>query len=122
MTAPTEAEASGARYGIRLGLKDVYGISDEEIDSILEARADRPLADVEDVLRRTKLTRPVAEALAHAGAFDSLPGGSRRDRLFVAMVADAPRGGEQVLLPLGREIPPTVLREYTSAERVKAEL
>jgi error-prone DNA polymerase len=122
MTAPAEAGSRGPNYGIRLGLKDVYGISDEEIDSILEARADRPLADVEDVLRRTKLTRPVAEALAHAGAFDSLPGGSRRDRLFVAMVADAPRGGEQVLLPLGREIPPTVLREYTSAERVKAEL
>jgi error-prone DNA polymerase len=121
MTAPPEA-SSGARYGIRLGLKDVYGISDEEVDSILEARGERPFADVGDVLRRTKLTRPVAEALAYAGAFDSLPGGTRRDRLFVAMVADAPREGEQAPLPLQQEVPSAVLREYTSAERVKAEL
>jgi error-prone DNA polymerase len=120
--APTEVATQAAKYGIRLGLKDVYGISDEEIDSILDARAERAFADVGDVLRRTKLTRPVAEALAHAGAFDSLPGGSRRDRLFAAMVIDAPREGEQAPLPLDREIPSAVLREYTSAERVKAEL
>jgi error-prone DNA polymerase len=118
----TEASSPIARYGIRLGLKDVYGISDEEIDSILDARAERAFVDVGDVLRRTKLTRPVAEALAHAGAFDSLPGGSRRDRLFAAMVADAPREGEQAPLLLAQEMPPAVLREYTSAERVKAEL
>jgi len=117
----------GEGRGIRLGLKDVHGISDPEIRSILEARAERPFVSVDDVLRRTNLTRPVAEALAHAGAFDRLPGegGSRRDRLFVAMVADPPqpgREGEQVALPLERPVPPAVLREYTDAERVKAEL
>jgi error-prone DNA polymerase len=129
MTAPTEVEPGRARYGIRLGLKDVHGISDEEIDSILEARAHRSFADVGDVLRRTRLTRPVAEALAHAGAFDQLPGGSRRDRLFAAMVSDAPREGEQAPLPLRDDVVaaglagmPAVLREYTEAERVKAEL
>ena len=116
-------EAScGPRYGIRLALKSVMGIS--EVRSILEARADRPFADVGDVLRRTSLTRPVAEALAHSGAFDRLPGapGSRRDRLYVAMVADAPREGEQTVLPLREDGPPPGLREYTSAEQVRAEL
>ena len=121
---PMEAETSSGRYGIRLALKDVHGISDAEVRSILEARADRPFADVGDFLRRTNVSRPVAEALAHAGAFDGLPrsGGSRRDRLFVAMVADAPRQGEQASLPFHEANPPAVLREYTSAERVRAEL
>src|SRR6266516_1540035 len=99
-TAQRRPDPAGSKYGIRLGLKDVHGISDQEIDSILDARAERAFVDVGDVLRRTKLTRPVAEALAHAGAFDSLPGGSRRDRLYAAMVADAPREGEQTPLPL----------------------
>jgi error-prone DNA polymerase len=111
------------RYGIRLALKSVMGISEAEIRSILEARADRPFTDVGDVLRRTSLSRPVAEALAHAGAFDSLrTPGSRRDRLYVAMVADAPREGEQTVLPLGEGGPAPGLREYTGAERVRAEL
>ncbi len=112
------------RYGIRLALKSVIGISEAEVRSIMEARADRPFVDVGDVLRRTSLTRPVAEALAHAGAFDRLPGapGSRRDRLYVAMVADAPREGEQTVLPLREDGPPPGLREYTSAEQVRAEL
>jgi error-prone DNA polymerase len=112
------------RYGIRLALKSVMGISEGEVRSILEARADKPFADVGDVLRRTCLARPVAEALAHAGAFDRLRDspGSRRDRLYVAMVADAPREGEQAVLPLRGGGPPPGLREYTGAERVRAEL
>jgi error-prone DNA polymerase len=111
-------------YGIRLGLQDVHGISGAEIRSILDARDERPFADVGDVLRRASLSRPVSEALAHAGAFDGLhrAGGSRRDRLFVAMTADAPREGEQAALPLAQAQAPAVLREYTSAERVRAEL
>src|SRR6266542_1189112 len=113
------------RYGIRLGLQDVHGISDSEIGSIQRARADRPFTSVGDVLRRTSLTRPVAEAMAHAGGFDRLPGHggeSRRDRLFVAMVADAPAEGEQASLPLHEAELPARLREYTSAEQVRAEL
>jgi error-prone DNA polymerase len=115
-------EGRPARHGIRLGLQDVKGIAGAEIDSILHARTERPFADVGDVLRRAGLARPVAEALAHAGAFDRLPGGSRRDRLFVAMTADAPREGEQAPLPLAEPAPPLVLRDYTGVERVRAEL
>jgi len=117
-------EALDGRYGIRLGLKDVQGISNAEIRSILEARSERSFTDVGDVLRRTKLTRPVAEALAHAGAFDRLPAakGSRRDQLLMAMVTDAPHEGEQAALPLPAATMPAGLREYTSAEQVRAEL
>ena len=116
-----DADPTSIRYGIRLGFKDVHGITDAEIRSILQARAERPFIEVGDVLRRTTLSRPVGEALAHAGAFDRLPGGSRRDRLFEAMVSDAPREGEQATLPIAGDVP-TVLRGYTSAEQVRAEL
>ena len=37
-------------------------------------RAERPFRDVGDFLRRTTVSRPVTEALAHAGAFDALRG------------------------------------------------
>ncbi|HEX2069977.1 MAG TPA: DNA polymerase III subunit alpha, partial [Actinomycetota bacterium] len=48
-----EVLAPERRFGIRIGLKDVHGISDAEIRSILEARSEKPFADVGGVLRRT---------------------------------------------------------------------
>ncbi len=113
------------RFGIRIGLQDVHGISDEEIGSILAARAEQPFASVVDLMRRTEVSRPVIEAMAHAGAFDGLDGAvraTRRDRLYVAMTADPQRRGEQLAMPWGGDDRPPGLREYTDAERVRAEL
>jgi error-prone DNA polymerase len=84
------------RYGIRLALQDVHGISGAEIRSILEARAERAFRDVGDFLRRTTVSRPVVEALAHAGAFDALGRGTRRDRLYAAMTTAPQREGDQL--------------------------
>jgi error-prone DNA polymerase len=126
-------------FGIRIGLQDVHGMSDAEIASVLEHR---PFRSVADFLRRAAVSRPVVEALAHAGAFDALDdaprpstgaaveamdasGGrrpTRRDRLFVAMTADPEREGQQLALPLQTDEGPAGLREYTDAERVRAEL
>ncbi len=120
---PPATSASGSSYGIRLALKDVHGISDPEVRSILEARADRCFVDVGDFLRRTVVCKPVVEALAHAGAFDGLTqAGSRRDRLFEAMTTEPGREGDQ--LTLGSLVPDVVhsLADYTDAERVRAEL
>ena len=178
---PLDANRSAKAYavegsGIRLALQDVHGISDAEVRSILEARGNRPFDSVGDFLRRTSVSRPVAEALAHAGAFDTLPDAStaapvngvgptlarnnareasshayaapryqapadalssgvdrrqqasrskrwtRRDRLYVAMTGETAREGEQLALPLAGEQGPAGLREYTNAERVRAEL
>jgi len=128
VTAPISARTGTLRadtsYGIRLGLKDVHGVSDAEIRSILEARADRPFRDVGEFLRRTSVSRPVVEALAHAGAFDASGSGTRRDRLYTAMTAEPEREGEQMALDLAA--PPEQLAlslpEYSDAERVRAEL
>ncbi|MGH2767065.1 MAG: OB-fold nucleic acid binding domain-containing protein, partial [Actinomycetota bacterium] len=112
-------------FGIRIGLQDVHGISDEEIGSILGARAERPFTSVLDFMRRTGVSRPVMEAMAHAGALDELDGvprATRRDRLYVAMTADPQRDEAQLGLSIDGDGGPPGLREYTDAERVRAEL
>jgi error-prone DNA polymerase len=118
-------------HGIRLGLQDVHGISDAEIRAILETRAERPFGDVGDFLRRAAVSRPVVEALTHAGAFDGLGPGSRRDRLYTAMTTDVEREGDQMTLdvraaPADAAEPAAVsmlgLPDYSDAERVRAEL
>ena len=98
--SPRAVGVGEVRYGIRLALKDVHGISDGEIRAILEARAERPFRDVGDFLRRAAVSKPVVEALAHAGAFDSIGAGTRRDRLYEAMVTEPQREGDQLTLAL----------------------
>jgi error-prone DNA polymerase len=118
------------RYGIRLALNDVHGITDAEVRSILQGRADRLFRDVGDFLRRTTVAKPVVEALAHAGGFDGIDRGTRRDRLYTAMTTAPKREGGQLTLDLpgaatsaaGHTPPELSLPEYTDAERVRAEL
>ncbi len=124
--APTSARHTHLelqRFGIRLALQDVHGISDAEIRSILQARADRPFDDVGDFLRRTNVSKPVVEAIAHAGGFDRIGRGTRRDRLYAAMTTAPQREGDQLALDLsGSAVDRLALPEYTDAERVRAEL
>ncbi|MGH2685380.1 MAG: OB-fold nucleic acid binding domain-containing protein, partial [Actinomycetota bacterium] len=119
-------EPVGAEVGIRIALQDVHGISSVEIASIVEARRRRAFTSVDDFMRRAGVSRPVVEALAHAGAFDRIDrrrdAWTRRDRLFVAMTADPQRQGQQLALPFDATDEPAGLREYTDAERVRAEL
>jgi error-prone DNA polymerase len=93
-------ETEPGRDGIRLALQDVHGISDAEVRSILEARADRSFEDVDDFLRRTAVSRPGAEAIAHAGGFDAIDRGTRRDRLYAAMTTAPQREGDQLAFDL----------------------
>jgi error-prone DNA polymerase len=103
-----------------LALQDVHGISDAEIRSILVARSERPFGDVGDFLRRTTVSRPVTEALAHAGAFDALTP-ERRAHLFAAMTTDASREGDQLTLT-DAVAPEHRFTDYSDAEVVRAEL
>jgi error-prone DNA polymerase len=112
------------RYGIRLALQDVHGISDAEVRSILEGRSEYPFRDVGDFLRRANVSKPVVEAIAHAGGFDAIERGTRRDRLYAAMTTVPQREGDQLALDLtaASASEPITLPEYTDAERVRAEL
>ncbi|MGY1807436.1 DNA polymerase III subunit alpha [Blastococcus sp. SYSU D00669] len=66
-----------SRYGIRLALADVKGISDEEVGRIVDGQPYRSLADF---WQRAAVSRPVVERLVLAGGFDSLYGFGLRDR------------------------------------------
>ena len=61
----------GRAYGIRLSLADVKGISAAEIERVV---AGRPYASLADFWHRARVSRPVAERLVVAGAFDALYG------------------------------------------------
>ena len=56
-------------YAIRIALSDIQGISDREIETILQAR---PYLDLADFVRRSGSSLPTAEALILVGAFDEL--------------------------------------------------
>jgi error-prone DNA polymerase len=66
-----------SRYGIRLALADVKGISDDEVGRIVDGQPYRSLADF---WQRASVSRPVVERLVLAGGFDSLYGFGLRDR------------------------------------------
>ncbi|HET9076793.1 MAG TPA: error-prone DNA polymerase [Acidimicrobiales bacterium] len=84
------SSAGGA--AVRLGLSYVRGVGE---DPAARIAAGRPYRDMEDVVRRTGITRPQAEALATAGAFDCF-GLSRRAALWSAGALAAAGGGEEV--------------------------
>jgi error-prone DNA polymerase len=113
------------RLGIRIGLQDVAGIDDRMIDSLLTAR---PFTSIEDLHRRSALSAPVAEALAHVGALDALGAGhTRRDLLLEVSErwASVERGQDPDTpdqpAAVGPGGPPG-LADYTRSERVRAEL
>jgi error-prone DNA polymerase len=65
---------------VRLGIGSVRNVGEDLAERIA---AGRPYADLEDLARRTGAGLPALEALATAGAFDSL-GLSRREALWAA--------------------------------------
>ncbi|CAN5615070.1 DNA polymerase III subunit alpha [soil metagenome] len=121
------SEQAGSRRGIRLSLSEVRGISEAEIDAIV---ALRPFASVEDLWRRTRISRPVLEALAHVGALDSIePHRSRRELVWRAgELSSEPLvvpGGQLTLLlddPEKNCSSLPGLRPYAPLEEVEAEL
>ncbi|HEY4603908.1 MAG TPA: DNA polymerase III subunit alpha [Blastococcus sp.] len=66
-----------SRYGIRLALADVKGISDDEVQRIVTGQ---PYRSLTDFWHRASVSRPVVERLVLAGGFDSLYGFGIRDR------------------------------------------
>ena len=130
-------------YGIRLSLADVKGMSESEMERIVERR---PYSSLADFWHRAAVSQPVAERLVLAGAFDSVHGiraegasvrrrgrVTRRDLLL--QVADLARGGprrtraesdvEQLTFEsLSGDAPPPItgLPELGPADRVRTEL
>ncbi|MBT2399639.1 DNA polymerase III subunit alpha [Streptomyces sp. ISL-100] len=115
-------EAEGM-WGIRLGLADVYGISEAETARIV---AGRPYSSLLDLWQRAHPSRPLAERLAQVGALDSF-GANRRDLLLhlSELRAGQRTSGAtagQLSLGEGQKAAPAGLPDLSDAERLSAEL
>jgi len=126
---------------LRLGLRQVAGLSETVAQAIVAARARRPFADVRDLCLRANLDERGRRALAEAGALQALAGhrhaarwevaGIERQRPLLpgspdedAVALPAPSAGEEALadyrtlgLTLG-EHPLSLLRARLRRERV----
>jgi len=69
---------------IRISLKQLKGMSEEAVDSILSARARAEFTLLEDFILRTDVSQPIVENLVKAGAFDSF---GYRDALLLQIPA-----------------------------------
>jgi error-prone DNA polymerase len=75
--------ADPSTRAVRVGLRYVRGLAESLLDRIDDERGRAPFRDLEDFTRRTGAPTDALEALATAGAFDSL-GRTRRAALWAA--------------------------------------
>jgi error-prone DNA polymerase len=83
---PRRGPDDGGQPALRLGLRQVAGMQEAVAQAIVAARAQRPFADVRDLCLRAGLDAKAREALAEAGALDSLAGHRNAARWAVAGV------------------------------------
>ncbi|MFF3764318.1 DNA polymerase III subunit alpha [Streptomyces sp. NPDC001922] len=117
---------SGGKWGIRLALSEVHGISEAETERITSGR---PYTSLQDLWHRARPGRPVAERLAQVGALDAF-GNNRRDLLLhIAELHRHQRGttARAGQLPLDADARPALaepagLPDLDAGERLGAEL
>ena len=73
-----DAETQRCPRAIRVGFRQVKGLSERTARQIVTARLERPFASFEDVTRRAQLRDDEVERLAEAGAFETLLPGRRQ--------------------------------------------
>jgi error-prone DNA polymerase len=76
---PTDDEE---RFAVRLGLRMVRGLVNDNAASIIAARTDRPFASVVDLWRRVGVSQAALVQLAEADAFRPALGLARREALW----------------------------------------
>jgi error-prone DNA polymerase len=119
-------------FAIRIGLSDIQGINESEIEQIISAR---PYIDLADFVARSGASRPICEALILVGAFDnlhSLGEGALNHRDLLLHLQDlytlrsnSKRTTSSNQMLLGLTPPPLTssgLPDLTLAERVRHEI
>lgn len=141
-TIDADQPANGQQPAIRLGLREVKGLSETAGLAIEAARARRPFADLQDLRQRAQLDEKACNALAEANALRSLIGNRHEARWAVAglerrrpllpgspqedvIELPAPRVGEEILsdyratgLSLASH-PMALLRPQMEARRIR---
>jgi error-prone DNA polymerase len=82
--SPCTDDEAGEQPAIRLGFRQVAGLSEPVAKAILAARRQRPFVDVADLCLRAGLDEKARHALAEAGALQRLAGHRHRARWIVA--------------------------------------
>ncbi|MCY3781651.1 MAG: error-prone DNA polymerase [Chloroflexi bacterium] len=117
---PPDINRSGADCtveddGIRIGLQYIKGIKNRRLNQLLEIRAQRPFADLQDFMRRVKLPLRLVERIIQSGAMDSWHS-SRHQLLWDAGILHQAKGN----LPM--DTPSIQLPVPTPMERLNMEL
>ncbi len=81
---PRRGPDDGGQAAIRLGLRQVAGLSEAAANAIVAARAQRPFIDARDLCLRAGLDEKARHALAEAGALQALAGHRHAARWAVA--------------------------------------
>ncbi|MDP2877798.1 MAG: hypothetical protein Q8O00_16530, partial [Holophaga sp.] len=112
--------------GLRVGLMQVKGTKQDEVQAMLaERQQNGPFANLDELLSRTKLSLPTVEALCAAGTFDRWAPDGDRTRLLWTRLGGIPPGVrprptdpfdradlEMESLDLTLEIHPAALKRY----------
>jgi error-prone DNA polymerase len=106
-------------FAVRLGLTSIRGIEAEAAERIARARAHAPFEDLADLARRADLDRSRIEALASAGACESL-GIGRREALWAA--APAADNRERFLPGIAVHVQPPLLPVLNPAEQTALDM
>ncbi|MFJ7630367.1 DNA polymerase III subunit alpha [Streptomyces sp. NPDC097595] len=118
----SDGRGKAERWGLRLALSDVHGISEAEVARIEDGQ---PYSSLLDFWQRARPGKPAAERLAQVGALDAF-GANRRDLLLhLSELHRAQRGaGSGAQLPLGggHRTASVGLPDLNEAERLSAEL
>lgn len=87
---------SGLRYDLERGIDDawairkplpsIHGVSLDDAKQVVWARLRSPITSIEDLLRRTTLSRDVAQSIARSGALDTLAADGRSALWTVGVV------------------------------------
>ena len=118
--ATLEAREEGEPRALRLGLRSIDGFRKEWGERIMEVRAERPFADLEDLRVRAKLAPGALDRLAEADAFGSLDL-TRRQGLWAARGA-TPALSAPLFEAMGLDetdgLPPEALPRLSASEEV----
>ena len=106
-------------FAVRLGLAEIRGIDTRTAERIVAARRSAPFTDLADLARRADLDRAALEALATAGACESL-GINRREALWDAAPASDNR--ERFLPGIAVHVQPPLLPLLSDAEQTSLDL
>ncbi len=106
-------------FSVRLGLAEIRGIDTHTAERIVAAHQAAPFAGLADLARRADLDRAALEALATAGACESL-GITRREALWDAAPASDNR--ERFLPGIAVHVQPPLLPILSDAEQTSLDL